>query len=187
MHYFSTICILIVLAINFAIFANTNDVINQEIQHRDQILRSYKNKLTELKQSNLHKFYQYQDLTQKIKIEQQQKSPQFIDQKTPNAIIFISFSMPDLALKQLITEGKQYHIPVVIRGLYKNSFLETTHEILELVQEKNQGGIAINPLWFREFNIQQVPAFVVKHGSDFDVIYGNISLKQALEILNFKF
>jgi len=164
-------------------FANTNALINQEIARSNQILKSFQGSFSELKASSVEDAQQYQNLMQNLKKQQQGKVLQGTVQKAPNAILFVSFSMPDLALKQALLDGKKYHIPVVLRGLYKNSFQETGKKIFELVKEKKQGGIAINPLWFREFNIQTVPALVLRHGNDFDVIYGNITLQQALKII----
>ncbi|PSW20089.1 type-F conjugative transfer system pilin assembly protein TrbC, partial [Photobacterium phosphoreum] len=57
------------------------------------------------------------------------------------------------------------------------------------------GGVSIDPRAFKQFGITQVPAFVaVKKGhcinnqemcdtNDFDVIYGSLSLNNALDIL----
>ena len=165
------------------VFANTNDLINQQIQHRDQITKSYQGKFEDLKDSAPQKIISYQPLIENLKTTVANNLGQGVEQKAPNAVIFVSFSMPDLALKQLIAEGKKYQIPVVMRGLYKNSFQETAAKIFNLVKEKNHGGVAIDPLWFKEFNIQTVPAFVIRHGNDFDVVYGNIFLKRALEII----
>lgn len=172
-----------IIVFNLPSFANTNDVINSEIQHRDQVVKSYQGKFDALKYVVAQKAINYQSLIENLKTTTAKSMEQGAVQKAPNAVVFVSFSMPDLALKQLIAEGKKYQIPVVMRGLYKNSFQETATRIFNLVKEKNQGGIAIDPLWFKEFNIKTVPAFVVRHGNDFDVVYGNVSLKRALEII----
>ena len=169
--------------VTLPVFANTNDVINREIQHRDQVVKNYEGKFEDLKASSLQETASYQPLIENLKKTAVNNLGQGTEQKAPNAVIFVSLSMPDLALKQLIAEGKKYQIPVVMHGLYKNSFQETAAKIFNLVKEKNQGGIAIDPLWFKEFNIQTVPAFVIRHGHDFDVVYGNIFLKRALEII----
>jgi len=183
MKILTVLILFISLLMALNVFANTNDLINQQIQHRDQITKSYQGKFENLKASSLQGTANYQPIIEKLKKTAINNLGQGAVQKSPNAVIFVSFSMPDLALKQLIEEGKKYQIPIVMRGLYKNSFQETAAKIFNLVKEKNQGGIAIDPLWFKEFNIQTVPAFVIKHGNDFDVVYGNIFLKRALEII----
>lgn len=98
--------------------------------------------------------------------------------------------MPDLSLKQIIYDASRYHIPVVIRGLYKNSFRKTIEKIFELIKENNKGGIAINPRWFKEYDIKAVPAVVVSDGIEIkdkvkksDTVYGNIPLRKALSII----
>jgi len=108
------------------------------------------------------------------------------------AILFVSFSMPDLALKQYFVQAKHYHIPMVVRGLVNNSFRDTANKVFDLSKQKNIGGIEINPVSFEKFSIKQVPALVVFHNCDsknichkanFDVIYGNIPIHRSLEII----
>ena len=105
------------------------------------------------------------------------------NQPTPQAIVFISLAMPELSIKQIIQDAERYEIPVVIRGLYRNSFKETASKIFDLIKESNQGGILINPRWFKQYEIKAVPAVVVSQEDRFDVVYGNIHLKKALEII----
>jgi type-F conjugative transfer system pilin assembly protein TrbC len=102
--------------------------------------------------------------------------------------VFVSFSMPEPSLKQIIIDADRYHVPVIIRGLYKNSLRETANKILALTKEKNKGGILINPVWFRKYDIKAVPVFLVtesRGGQDnsCDLVYGNIPLKRALTLL----
>ena len=115
---------------------------------------------------------------------------------TPQAIVFISFSMPALALRQTLRQAHHYHLPVVIRGLINNNFRTTVYRLFELTKHKDQGGVAIDPLWFRQFGITQVPAVVVSHRpvscqqqtrcpqQDYDVIYGNLPLPRSLQLLS---
>lgn len=100
--------------------------------------------------------------------------------------VFVSFSMPEPSLKQIVSDASYYNVPVVIRGLYNNSFRETANKILALTKENNKGGMLINPIWFRKYNIKAVPAFLVtknKESSSYDLVYGNIPLKRALTII----
>ena len=101
--------------------------------------------------------------------------------------IFISFSMPEPSIKQIIEDAHRYNISVVARGLYKNSLRETADKIMKLTKEKNQGGILINPLWFKKYDIKAVPAVLLAKGSEtnniYDVVYGNVPLKRALTII----
>ena len=97
----------------------------------------------------------------------------------PYAIIFVSLGMPDASLKRIIRDADFYNIPVVIRGLYKNSFKETTTKVLRLVEETNKGGVVINPNWFREHQVTVVPTLVLGK----DKIAGNITIQSALELI----
>lgn len=145
-------------------------------------------------------------------------------------LLFVSLGMPDDALKSYLLQAKQYHIPVLIRGLYtskndtaidKNmgSFKDTATRIFNLLKtqktddlsknnknnlaalKKTMGGVSINPLLFRSFNITAVPALVITNNSecitnnhqkynnvacpmsDFDVVFGNIPIKKELKII----
>jgi len=124
--------------------------------------------------------------------------------RNPNAdatgvITLVSLSMPNIALEQLLAQSAQYQIPLVIRGVLPSGFKATILRINQLLtkggkQPAMDSGIAINPEWFKQFNIQQVPAFIsIKKGhctqksqcsrQDYDVVYGNISMEDALNIL----
>jgi len=123
--------------------------------------------------------------------------------KNPNAkpkgmMVFVSLTMPNIALKQLLVQSKTLQIPLVIRGVLPQGFKGTLVRINKLLAQKGgkklNSGFAINPEWFKTFNIESVPAFVtIKEGAcmpnapcmedDFDILYGNISMYDALEIL----
>ena len=167
-----------------------NDFINQARLHHDEIIKAASNntsflKLKEDSMRKTKKMNEYQTIVETIKNKHQAKSKTKREIDTEKAIIFVSFSMPDLSLKQIIYDASLYRVPVVIRGLYQNSFRKTIENIFELIKENNKGGIAINPRWFKEYDIKAVPAIVVSHGhgTKSDVVYGNIPLKKALLII----
>lgn len=107
-----------------------------------------------------------------------------------NVLIFVSFSMPDASIKVLMQEAKTIHAPLVIRGLVNNSFKETLARFNNLAKD-NRGGIQLDPTLFQRYQVKQVPAFVVLKPNqclptqtcreDFNIIYGNVHLKFALE------
>ncbi len=116
----------------------------------------------------------------------------------PNLLVFATLGMPRPALKALLSQADKYRIPIVIRGVLPGGFTQTINQVQSLVIAPNKkkaiGGIAINPRWFKQFHIQQAPAFVaIKPGAcqspapcpeqDFDVLYGNMSLTSALDYL----
>lgn len=108
----------------------------------------------------------------------------------PELLIFISFSIPDQSLQQIIQQIKKTDGVLVIRGMYKNSMKETLAKIYQL--EKNGVRAIIDPILFSKYNVSKVPAFVVQKKNNeclvsgkctpvFDKISGNISLEYALE------
>jgi type-F conjugative transfer system pilin assembly protein TrbC len=192
-RFFILIIFLTTLHADFAIAGAANDIINQQILRRDKIITEivkanggFKNYVEAAKLKTLDN----QVVIQNIKDEHIKKSHTNTKapiKPSPEAIIFVSFSMPTLSLKQIIHDAHRYQVPIIIRGLYKNSFRETIEKIFNLVKEDNKGGISINPVWFRKYDIKTVPALVVNNknqeAKDFDIVYGNIRLKNALTII----
>ncbi|MGR5230418.1 type-F conjugative transfer system pilin assembly protein TrbC [Photobacterium damselae] len=116
----------------------------------------------------------------------------------PSVMIFASLGMPKTSLKQLLHQANDKHIPIVIRGVTSGGFTQTAQLVKALVLPKDNqkplGGMSINPIWFKQFGINRVPAFVVmKPGAcqgkppcdpkNFDVVYGNVSLFDALNTI----
>lgn len=111
--------------------------------------------------------------------------------KDAHVLIFASFSMPKESLKVLSNQAKQVGAPIIMRGLVNNSFKETVKKLTEF--NLLQTGIQIDPLLFKRFDIQKVPAVVVTNKiacplnqtclAQFDVLYGNIPLAYALKVI----
>lgn len=145
---------------------------------------------------------QYQNWATQLQDQAMEK----IKPKNPEAdargvVVFASLGMPETSLKQLITQAADLNIPIVIRGMYNNDFAATAQKVQSLIIDNSgesiMGGVEINPIWFKQFKISQVPAFVaIKDGEclgeppcspdNFDIVYGNVSLYHALETLNRK-
>lgn len=180
---------LIMLFTSNILAGNMNDIINQQRLRRDQIvgeISKQNNNFTQYKAAAQQQTQNYKVVVQDIKDGYITKSPVYKAAKLePQAIIFVSFSMPSLSLKQIIQDAHRYQIPVVMRGLYKNSFRQTLEKLFDLIKEDNKGGVSINPVWFKKYNINTVPALVVSDArtQDFNVVYGNIPLKTALTII----
>lgn len=112
-------------------------------------------------------------------------------------MVFASLTMPRASLIALLKQSEKLNVPLVIRGVLPTGFPATMKAIQDLLNSEQppiNSGFSINPVWFRQFDIQQVPTFVViKEGhclpqmpcsaSDYDSVSGNISLYRALEIL----
>ncbi len=111
-------------------------------------------------------------------------------------MVFVSLSMPESALRQLLAQSDQYQVPLVIRGVLPSGFVPTANRITELLNHPDghtlDSGFAISPEWFSQFSITHVPAFVAIseacteeacQATEYDIVYGNISLPAALDIL----
>lgn len=134
------------------------------------------------------------------------------------AALLVSLGMPDAVLKAYFVQANHYGIPIVIRGFYSDrneKFLnqksdlnqsnsplgdirQTQTRFKQLIADKKQGGLQIDPKLFQAFQINAVPALVVYktslvclkrnvlnknpcEDSDFDVLMGNLPLKKLLD------
>ena len=94
---------------------------------------------------------------------------------------FVSFSMRDEAINEIMTLSQYYSIPVFINGLVNNSMKDTTVKFVKLFGEKTEYGIGIDPTLFQKYNITSVPSLIIECDSKYDKISGNIPIYQALE------
>lgn len=118
-------------------------------------------------------------------------------------LIFASLGMPEASLRALVKQADQVGAPVIIQGLYQNSFQLTADKIFNLVKPKKeggkyQGGIVIDPNWFKMYGITKVPAFVITNQfnpclagkdckvADYDILTGNLSVQDALTVFKRK-
>lgn len=113
-------------------------------------------------------------------------------------MVFVSLGMPPEVLRQILMEAHQLNIPVVVRGVLHNNFKESAQVLFGILHPANEppieGGVEIDPKWFKEFNITEVPA-VVAIGSappcfgpsckipPYDIVYGNIPIPKALTMI----
>jgi type-F conjugative transfer system pilin assembly protein TrbC len=84
--------------------------------------------------------------------------------------VFVSFSMPETALRNLFNAAAPHGIPLVLRGFVgagdgSAASLGATQKRLvavfgESLGKHKRGGILIDPTLFHRFDIRQVPAFV---------------------------
>lgn len=95
-------------------------------------------------------------------------------------MVFVSFSMPEVLLKQTLQEAASYQIPVLLNGLIDNSMAKTAEKLMVLSEVIPNLTLEIDPTAFERFGIHQVPALVVAEGRRFDVLYGNLPIKEGL-------
>lgn len=93
-------------------------------------------------------------------------------------LVFVSFSMPELSLRELSKASKKYNAKLILRGIYKESFRKTAEKILEI--DKKGLSLKINPKLFKQYEIKQVPTFVLIEGGDeISRLSGNVTLEYA--------
>lgn len=120
-------------------------------------------------------------------------------------MLFVSFSMPEPSLKELVVDARAAGVPVVLQGFVDGSLEQTARRMADLIghtggpdaQAEVLGGVVIDPRAFRVFDVHHVPTFIsTAHplpdcdGLDcsappppHDRIAGNMSLAAALEAL----
>jgi conjugal transfer pilus assembly protein TrbC len=111
----------------------------------------------------------------------------------PEVFIFVSTSMPSQSLQQWALQAEKIQAPLLLRGFINNSLKETIQVTQEIFGSQDVGGFSIDPEKFTLYDIQKVPAVVVSFtpscGTDscpppeYDVVYGNIGLEEALELI----
>lgn len=101
----------------------------------------------------------------------------FQDQKRdedryPDLLVFVSFSMSDDLLKTLAHQAKEKGGKIVFRGLLNGSFKEMGQKLRGLGVEA-----LIDPTLFQKHNVVRVPTFLHKE----DKLTGNVSVAFALK------
>lgn len=194
---YKIIMFIIISYISISVKANTDNYINLE-SIKNQALHNAKQYEKDaqilVKNSEVAKNNSGIDKTWFLNKQQELLKSAYINQAKPreNAnklLVFISFSMPQEAIKELLIQSTQYDSVLVIQGLVDNSFPKTINTITNLVNKAGQrGGVTIEPNLFELYKINSVPAFVINHDntldSDFDVVYGASGIKHALEIMS---
>jgi len=97
-----------------------------------------------------------------------------------NLLIFVSFSMPEASLKSLSREAQKQGAVLVMRGLYRDSFVQTAQKLQQL-------GIAvdIHPELFETHHIVSVPTFIkIANGRPLYSLKGNVTLDFVLKKFN---
>lgn len=100
---------------------------------------------------------------------------------TPAAVYFVSLGIPEEGLLPMLADARRFGIPATLRGLLNNDFRQTAEKMFELSKKDKQAGVQIDPTLYQQYGIKAVPALVVTCGGNFDVLYGSLPVKQALE------
>lgn len=122
-----------------------------------------------------------QKITSMNKSDELNKREKTVDQ-SENLYVFVSWSMPLSSLKKLAQEACTQKAILVFRGLKEDSFIKTASHFKELGE-----GSIIDPLLFREHNINSVPTFVKSSKNCSVTLKGNVTLSFAKQKLEEKF
>ncbi|MTC74224.1 type-F conjugative transfer system pilin assembly protein TrbC [Providencia sp. wls1919] len=104
------------------------------------------------------------------------------NKRSLGAYYFVSFSIPDKALISMLYDASKFGINPVIAGMHENDMKATTDKILNIIIDSGGvvQGLDINPILYTKYNISSVPALVVYCENGFDIIRGNVRIKEAL-------
>lgn len=94
------------------------------------------------------------------------------ERKTPTAIYFVSASIPEQDMREILREADRLGVPAVMRGLVNNDFRSSAAYMLKLSQPDNIGGVQVDPNLFKQFDIKAVPALVVHCATGYDKVLG---------------
>lgn len=82
--------------------------------------------------------------------------------KTSDLMVFVSFSMPDDALKDYTEQAREAGATIVLRGMVGNSLQKTKLKAWQV--SHGRSAWEINPGIFRKFKVTRVPAIVLAQG-----------------------
>ena len=108
--------------------------------------------------------------------------PQAISVSPHELYIFVSLTMPQSRLINLLQEAKIYDGIVVLRGLKNNSYKDTAN-FMQPIIKLAQAGVIIDPHLFEKYGVNKVPTFVLNDSAmkKYDKATGNVSIRYALE------
>ncbi|EJO6308846.1 type-F conjugative transfer system pilin assembly protein TrbC [Salmonella enterica] len=156
-------------------FLKQQETLSQQLRDRpDTQLKTWAEQQVQgnpLQQSDRHYL---DDLVRKQQSSQTEKP-------ASGAVYFVSFSIPEEGLKRMLGETRRYGIPATLRGMLNNDLKATANAVLSLVKDGATDGVQIDPTMFSKYDIRSVPSLVVYCGQGYDVVRGNLRIKQALE------
>ncbi|EPF6932148.1 type-F conjugative transfer system pilin assembly protein TrbC [Salmonella enterica subsp. enterica serovar Muenchen] len=157
------------------LFLKQQETLSQQMRDRpDTQLKTWAEQQVQgnpLQQSDRHYL---DDLVRKQQSSQTEKP-------ASGAVYFVSFSIPEEGLKSMLGETRRYGIPATLRGMLNNDLKATANAVLSLVKDGATDGVQIDPTLFSKYDIRSVPSLVVYCSQGYDVVRGNLRIKQALE------
>ena len=94
--------------------------------------------------------------------------------------VLVSFAVPPPALAALARDAHRADAVLVLRGLKGDSLRATAQAIARVRRSAGPSAWMIDPLLFRELEVEGVPAFAAVAGDSSYVVAGDVSLGHAL-------
>jgi type-F conjugative transfer system pilin assembly protein TrbC len=96
-------------------------------------------------------------------------------------LVFVSFSMPEAALKTLSNQAERYGAKLILRGVVDGSFRKTGEAVRKISMDCD---LFVHPELFEKYAVKRVPTFIkVKDGKEVRRLGGNVDLEFASEKL----
>lgn len=187
---------LILMTASFVVFANTNDVLSAARLKKEVAQKKIERaELKAFEKTSQTHTKPYQGFVEKMRLTHDLSETH--EDSVYDAMLLVSFSMPNTLLFSLADEASTYGIPLIIKGLKEDDFkktIDTFYKLNKCASKENLKfeGVSIDPFYFQEHHIEKVPALVlIKRPSQClphtpcplqkaDVIYGNSKIKDAL-------
>lgn len=119
----------------------------------------------------------------------------------PQFYVFVSFSMPDITLRRLLSQAQRVGAPLVLRGMVENDMNKTRIKVGKLLDADKkgnttiEGGLSIDPTLYERFSVSVVPSFVLTDAPvqactqagcptpEFVRLAGDVTVEYALEAI----
>lgn len=117
------------------------------------------------------------------------------ERDTPsNLYVFVSFSMGEKALMNLVREAKAYDATLILRGFIEGSYAKTVRALQNIINKTGEG-LLIDPELFGLFGVTAVPTYVLSQPFQLssserlqtplhDRLVGHVSIRYALEVFS---
>ncbi len=188
-----TFCVLLLLSMQ----SSASEKINIDAQQmQKEALALYEREINSIKrevrdkQATFLRSDAYQDMKKGAHKTIQNLKKSIKGEKTSDGevLVFVSWSMPEVAIKQWMSEAGNFDASINVQGLIAEDFPKSIAKMQKFVEENNnEGGINIDPELFDKYDIKKVPAVVVRKydssDSPFDMVYGTSTIKEALKII----
>ncbi len=104
----------------------------------------------------------------------------------PTFLAFVSLSLPEASFKEISSHLEKIEGQFVFRGIPNHSFEGFLKVIIGFREKGILAPIIVDPESFEEYDVTEVPTFVLIQGKTFKKVIGNVSIPYVLETFNTK-